>query len=93
MYALATTTAATIMPPAFPLLTPPEAIYLEGIYVAPEERGQGAGVRFVSQLTRTLLSGTKSICMLVNETNEAAQACYQKAGYKVRGYYDTVFLQ
>ena len=71
----------------------PEAIYLEGIYVAPEERGQGAGVRFVSQLTRTLLSGTQSICMLVNETNEAAQACYQNAGYKVRGHYDTVFLQ
>jgi predicted GNAT family acetyltransferase len=71
----------------------PEAIYLEGIYVAPEERGQGAGVRFISQLTRTLLTGTKSVCMLVNETNEAAQACYQKAGYKVRGYYDTVFLQ
>ena len=71
----------------------PEAIYLEGIYVAPEERGQGAGVRFISQLTRTLLTGTKSICLLVNETNQAAQACYQKAGYKLRGYYDTVFLQ
>jgi uncharacterized protein len=71
----------------------PDAIYLEGIYVAPEERGQGAGVQFVSQLTRTLLTGTKSICLLVNEDNQAAQACYQKAGYKVHGYYDTVYLQ
>jgi predicted GNAT family acetyltransferase len=71
----------------------PEAIYLEGIYVAPEERGQGSGVRFISQLSRTLLAGTRSLCVLVNEANEAAQACYQKAGYKVRDYYDTVFLQ
>lgn len=71
----------------------PEAIYLEGIYVAPVERGMGSGVRFISLLTRTLLAGTKSICVLVNETNEAAQACYQKAGYKVRGLYDTVYLQ
>lgn len=71
----------------------PEAIYLEGIYVAPEERGQGAGVRFISQLSRTLLAHTKSLCMLVNESNQAAQACYQKAGFKVQGFYDTVFLQ
>ncbi len=71
----------------------PEAVYLEGIYVAPEERGQGSGVRFISQLSRILLSGTRSLCLLVNETNEAAQACYQKAGYKVRDYYDTVYLQ
>jgi len=53
--------------------------------VTPEERGQGSGVRFISQLSRTLLTGTQSLCVLVNEENEAAQACYEKAGYKVRG--------
>lgn len=71
----------------------PEAIYLEGIYLAPEERGQGSGVHYVSQLSRTLLASTKSICVLVNEANQTAQTCYQNAGYKVRGYYDTVYLQ
>jgi uncharacterized protein len=71
----------------------PEASYLEGIYINPEERGKGHGARFVSQLSRTLLGRTKAICLLVNEENQAAQACYLKAGFKLRGLYDTIFLQ
>ncbi|HEX8688168.1 MAG TPA: GNAT family N-acetyltransferase, partial [Pyrinomonadaceae bacterium] len=33
----------------------PQAAYLEGVYVAPERRGVGYGVRCLSQLTRDLL--------------------------------------
>lgn len=71
----------------------PEAIYLEGIYISPEERGKGYGVRCMSQLSRTLLERTEAICLLVNEQNQGALACYQKAGYKKRGFYDTIYLQ
>jgi ribosomal protein S18 acetylase RimI-like enzyme len=71
----------------------PEQIYLEGVYVNPQERSKGYGVRFVSQLSRRLLAKTKSINLLVNEKDQVAQACYRKAGYKDRGYYDTVYLQ
>jgi uncharacterized protein len=71
----------------------PEAIYLEGIYVHPEERGKGYGVRCISQLSRALLQRAQSICLLVNEQNQRAHACYQRAGYKKRGYCDTIFLQ
>lgn len=71
----------------------PEAIYLEGIYVNPEEQSKGYGARCVSQLGRHLLQRTRSICMLVNEQNPAAQACYRRAGSKMRGYYDTIYLQ
>lgn len=71
----------------------PEVTYLEGVYVSPEERGRGYGVRCLSQLGRHLLPHAKSICVLVNERNRAAQALYRKARYKLDGVYDTVFLR
>jgi ribosomal protein S18 acetylase RimI-like enzyme len=71
----------------------PEAIYLEGVYVNPEERGKGLGVRCFSQLSRDLLARTKSLCLLVNEHNRAAQTLYRKSRYQFRSYYDTIFLQ
>jgi uncharacterized protein len=70
----------------------PQITYLEGIYVSPEERGQGYGVRCLSQLSQHLLPRSKSICVLVNERNQVAQALYRKARYKLDGIYDTVFL-
>lgn len=70
----------------------PDATYIEGVYVSPEERRKGYGVRCMSQLSRTLLERTRSICLLVNEHNLGAHGLYHKAGYKVRGQYDTIFL-
>jgi len=70
----------------------PEQVYLEGVYVNPEYRGQGFGARFISQLSRTLLARTQSLSVLVNEQNRAAQLFYQRAGYRLRGYYDTIYL-
>jgi predicted GNAT family acetyltransferase len=71
----------------------PEVIYLEGVYVNPEERGKGYGLRCFSQLCHQLLHLTKSICLLVNEHNQAAIKFYARAGYEPRGCYDTVYLQ
>jgi predicted GNAT family acetyltransferase len=71
----------------------PEVIYMEGIYVAPEDRGQGIGRCCLSQLTRNLLVRTKTISILVNEQNEIASDFYLKAGFKLRAHYDTIFLQ
>ena len=70
----------------------PEVTYLEGVYISPEARGQGYGVRCLSQLSRHLLARAKSTCVLVNEQNCAAHALYRKAGYQLRGLYDTIFL-
>jgi len=70
----------------------PEATYVEGVYVNPEERGKGYGLRCMSQLGRTLLQGTRAICLLVNERNQGAHGFYRKAGYKMRGHYDTIYL-
>lgn len=71
----------------------PDAIYLEGIYVNPSHRGKGYGLFCLSQLSRTLLNRTKSICLLTNEQYAEAHTLYRKVGFKLRGYYDTIFLQ
>jgi hypothetical protein len=70
----------------------PQVIYLEGIYVNPDERGKGYGARCLSQLSRELLLRAKSLCLLVNEQNESAQALYRRAGYKLHSHYDTIYL-
>jgi ribosomal protein S18 acetylase RimI-like enzyme len=71
----------------------PEVVYLEGVWVDPAERGKGNGFRCMSQLSREFLMRTRRICLLVNESFDAAQRFYKKAGFKVAGYYDTIFLK
>ncbi|HMG35776.1 MAG TPA: GNAT family N-acetyltransferase [Blastocatellia bacterium] len=68
-------------------------IYLEGIDVHPDERGKGYGSRCISQLTRDLLGRTESVAVLINEKNPGAVAFYQRAGFKLIAYYDTIFLE
>jgi len=70
-----------------------EVIYLEGVYVRPENRGQRLGLRCMSQLSRNLLARVNSICLLVNEQNKDAHAFYESAGFQYRGAYETIFLQ
>lgn len=70
----------------------PDAIYIEGVYIHPEKRGKGYGVRCLSQTGRLLLKPDQSICLLANEYNTGAHAFYRSAGYKLRGYYETIFL-
>jgi len=71
----------------------PEVTYLEGVWVNSKLRGQRLGLRCMSQLAQNLLPETKSLCLLVNETNTAAQLFYKRAGYKPRSIYDSIFLQ
>jgi uncharacterized protein len=71
----------------------PDVIYLEGVDVHPDERGKGYGLRCISQLTDMFLERTRSVVLLVNEKNRDARRFYEKAGYGLIGYYDTIFLQ
>jgi ribosomal protein S18 acetylase RimI-like enzyme len=68
-------------------------VYLEGVYVAPEKRGQGVGLRCLSHLTGELLRRADSVCLLANELNEPAHAFYHKAGFRFDCHYDTIFLR
>ena len=70
----------------------PEVNYLEGIWLREDRRNKNAGTRFMSDLMRRLLEDTKSICLLVNETNEWAQGFYRKCGFHFRATYETIFL-
>lgn len=71
----------------------PQVIYLEGIYVEPNERGKGFGSTCLSQLGRVLLRRTCSICLTLNASSERTKTFYTKAGYTPRSYYDTIYLQ
>ncbi|HEX7772701.1 MAG TPA: GNAT family N-acetyltransferase, partial [Pyrinomonadaceae bacterium] len=70
----------------------PEVIYLEGVWLREESRHRNLGTRFMSELLRRLLQDAKSVCLLVNETNESAQGFYRKCGFHFRATYETVFL-
>jgi ribosomal protein S18 acetylase RimI-like enzyme len=69
-----------------------EVIYLEGIWIDENRRNDGSAVRCMSQLSQQLLEEAKSICLLVNENNQRAQAFYRKCGFLFRATYETIFL-
>jgi len=69
-----------------------EVNYLEGVWLREDCRHKNLGTRFMSGLMRRLLEDTKSICLLVNETNEWAQGFYRKCGFHFRATYETIFL-
>jgi len=71
----------------------PEVSYLEGIWIAPQKRGRGYGLRCVAQLSRGLLTGTRAVSILVNANNKAGLGLCQKAGYKPQSSYDTIYLE
>ena len=71
----------------------PEVIYLEGVYVCPEERGSGLARKCFNLLCVTLLGKSRSVCVLANEENERAQAFYRLCGFRCVSKYDSVFLQ
>ena len=70
----------------------PDVTYLEGIWLREDHRHQNVGTRLMSELMRRLLKETKSVCLLVNETNEWAQGFYRKCGFHFRATYETIFL-
>jgi len=71
----------------------PDATYLEGIYVNPEERGKGYGFQCLTQLCSFLQQTSQSICLTVNEGNKAAIALYTKAGFRQHSNYETIYLR
>jgi predicted GNAT family acetyltransferase len=71
----------------------PETVYLEGIYVHPEERLKGYGSRCLKQLGSILLAGHKAICLTMNQENKKAAAFYARAGYEFHSHYETIYLR
>ena len=70
----------------------PQVVYVEGVFVAWQERRKGHGLRCVAQLARNLLARTDSICLVVNAENGRARAFYEKAGFKFCSRYQTAYF-
>jgi predicted GNAT family acetyltransferase len=71
----------------------PEVIYLEGLWVHPQDRRQGYGKRCLAQLAPQFLQRTRAICGLADVNRPEAHAFFCHAGYKPRGIYETIFLK
>ena len=71
----------------------PEVMYLEGIYVHPEERGKGHGTRCLSKLCSVLLANTQALSLTINNQNKRAIKFYSKAGFQFHSDYETIYLR
>jgi hypothetical protein len=69
-----------------------DVIYLEGIYVAPELRGQGVGSACLAQLTLGLLKRVQNVCLLSNIMFIEAHLSYLKAGFRNTDNCTTIFV-
>lgn len=71
----------------------PDVIYLEGVWVNPVDRSKGIGRKCLRQLCSQLLSRTKVVCALVNEENKRSHTFYRMCNFKMRGVYESIFLE
>lgn len=69
-----------------------DVIYLEGIYVAPDQRGKGIGSSCLAKLSMELLNRVQHISLLSNITFTDSHRAYHKAGYKKTGSCVTLFV-
>lgn len=67
-------------------------VYLEGIYVAPEMRGQNIGSKCLSKLGLQLLERAGHICLLSNVDFKGAHRSFEKAGFKNTDCCQTIFV-
>ena len=69
-----------------------ETVYLEGVYVAPEFRGQGIGSGCLAELTLDILKRVPNVCMLSNINFIDAHLSYIKAGFRNTDFCTTIFV-
>lgn len=70
----------------------PHASYIEGVYVAPEKRGNGLGRRCLIDLSGILMARSKAIYLFVENENERTTTFYLNLGFTVAGQYDLLYF-
>jgi predicted GNAT family acetyltransferase len=70
----------------------PDATYIEGVYVSPEERGKGMGQRCLTAVGHKLLERTKAIYLFVENEDARTTAFYSRLGFEVAGNYDLLYF-
>jgi ribosomal protein S18 acetylase RimI-like enzyme len=68
-----------------------DVTYFESLWVDPQERGKGYGLRFVNQVSARLLQQSMDVCLLVQENNLRARRMYERAGYDVTDSFRVIF--
>jgi ribosomal protein S18 acetylase RimI-like enzyme len=71
----------------------PDVIYLEGVYVAPSERGKGFGLRCLARLCAELLKRARAVTVLVVTDNAPAVSLYKRAGFRLYSNYLILYPQ
>jgi uncharacterized protein len=71
---------------------PPEAAYIEGVYVSPEERGKGYGRSCLAGVCRRLLKQTKAIYLFVEHQDSRTRSFYESVGFHFAGNYDLLYF-
>jgi ribosomal protein S18 acetylase RimI-like enzyme len=71
----------------------PDVIYLEGVYVAPSERGKGFGLRCLARLCLELLKRARAVTVLVVTDNTPAVSLYKRAGFRLHSDYLILYPQ
>ena len=69
-----------------------DVIYLEGVYVAPDRRGEGIGSSCLGELTLNLLKRVQNVCLLSNINYIDAHLSYLKAGFRNTDSCTTLFV-
>ena len=69
-----------------------DVIYLEGVYVAPEYRGQGIGSSCLARLNLQLFERARNICLLSNVDHVGAHKSFAKAGFRHTDQCLTLFV-
>ena len=70
----------------------PQANYIEGVYVRPEDRGKGLGRRCLTELGRILLKRTKALYLFVENDSTKTTSFYLSLGFTVAGQYDLLYF-
>ncbi|HKR20980.1 MAG TPA: GNAT family N-acetyltransferase [Pyrinomonadaceae bacterium] len=70
----------------------PQATYIEGVYVTPEDRGKGLGRRYLTALGRRIMDRGKAIYLFVEDQNIRTQSFYLQLGFTAAGQYDLLYF-
>jgi len=70
----------------------PQATYIEGVYVSPDDRGKGVGRRCVNALGRILLESRNAIYLFVENENTRAQSFYLNLDFTLAGQYALLYF-
>ncbi len=69
-----------------------DVVYLEGIYVAPEYRGEDIGSSCLSKLGLQLMGRVENVCLLSNVEFKGAHRSFVKAGFRNTDCCQTIFV-